>query len=133
MAWGTSFRVRLMTPEATLCEEGAVESCVLPLESGLMGILPNHARFLGRLGLGYASVCTGHGEKSFLLQGGWLHVRDNVVEVLADRGLAAPLSAEALAVLRRQVEEMPSRTVEETGRRRWETEWLQRVEGFPRP
>ena len=49
-----------------------------------MGILPNHANFIGRLGMGPAHIRLADEERVFVLRGGWVHIQDNVVELAAD-------------------------------------------------
>lgn len=130
MAWARDFKIRLLTPEAVHFEGGGVKSAVIPLGDGFMGILPNHANFIGRLGMGPAYVRLADGEKVFVLRGGWVHIRDNVVELTADEVVDRRPSDEGLALLKKTVDELPTQTIEEVSKKTEEGSWLKHLERF---
>jgi F0F1-type ATP synthase epsilon subunit len=130
VAWASDFKIRLLTPEAVHFEGKGVKSAVIPLGDGFMGILPNHGNFIGRLGMGPAYVRLADEEKIFVLRGGWVHIRDNVVELAADEAADKELSDEELAVLRRTVDDIPTQTIEGVEERRKEGAWVKHLERF---
>jgi len=130
VAWAKDFKIRLLTPEAVSFEGAGVRSAVIPLGDGFMGILPNHGNFIGRLGIGPAYVRLADEEKVFVLRGGWVHIRDNVVELAADEVADRKLSDEELAALRKTVDEIPTQTIEGVEKRRKEGAWVKHLERF---
>lgn len=86
----TAMQVRVVTPE-TAVYEGEAEAVVAPAHDGEVGILPRHARFLCRLGLGELRVTSAGTVQRFFLEGGFVQVRDRLVTILCDR--AVPLDA----------------------------------------
>ena len=76
----------VVTPEETAVE-AVVESVVVPLIDGEMGILPNHAAMIGRLGAGELRLRTGDQLERFFLEGGFIQVTDNTVSVLTGRAI----------------------------------------------
>ena len=77
----------VVTPEATVLEETA-EFVAVPLCDGEMGISPNHAPMIGRLGYGELRLRNGSDTKCFYVDGGFVQVNDNVVSVMTNRALA---------------------------------------------
>jgi len=77
-----------MTPEAKIVDEKAFD-VVLPAHDGLLGILPQHAPLLCKLGQGFLRY---HdelmGEKVYYIEGGFVHVHENKVLILARRAVA---------------------------------------------
>ena len=76
----------VVTPEETAVE-AVVESVVVPLIDGEMGILPNHAAMIGRLGAGELRLRTGDQLERFFLEGGFIQIADNTVSVLTSRAI----------------------------------------------
>ncbi len=76
----------VVTPEETAVE-AVVDSVVVPLLDGEMGILPNHAAMIGRLGAGELRLRTGDQLERFFLEGGFIQVADNTVSVLTGRAI----------------------------------------------
>lgn len=76
----------VVTPEETAIET-VVESVVVPLFDGEMGILPNHGAMIGRLGSGELRLRTGDQLERFFLEGGFIQVADNTVSVLTGRAI----------------------------------------------
>ncbi len=66
--------------------EGPVDIVVAPGTEGEMGILPNHAPLLTTLNFGVLRVRYEGDEQAFVIAGGFLEVRPDVVTVLADVG-----------------------------------------------
>ena len=84
----------IVTPEATTFEE-LVDSVVVPLMDGEMGILTGHAPMIGRLGPGELRVKVGSGSERFYVDGGFVQIADNSVSVLTGYSVrASDLDAE---------------------------------------
>lgn len=83
-----AIRVVVVTPEATLLDEGA-DFVALPLFDGELGIGWDHAPMIGRLGFGELRIKPHNGgaEKRLYVDGGFVQVADNVVSVLTNRAL----------------------------------------------
>ena len=76
----------VVTPEETAVE-AVVDSVVVPLIDGEMGILPNHAAMIGRLGAGELRLRPGDQVERFFLEGGFIQIVDNTVSVLTGRAI----------------------------------------------
>lgn len=76
----------VVTPEETAVET-VVESVVVPLFDGEMGILPNHGAMIGRLGSGELRLRNGDQVDRFFLDGGFIQIADNTVSVLTGRAV----------------------------------------------
>jgi F-type H+-transporting ATPase subunit epsilon len=76
--------LRVVTPERAVFE-GEVASVVVPGHDGEIGILPRHAAFLGAVGVGELRATTANGVQRFLVEDGFVQVRDNRVTVLCAR------------------------------------------------
>ena len=86
----------VVTPEETAVE-AVVESVVVPLFDGEMGILPNHGAMIGRLGAGELRLRRGDQLDRYFLDGGFIQVADNTVSVLTGRAIPVDqLDAEAV-------------------------------------
>ncbi len=83
---GDRIQCVVVTPERTLFDE-LVESVVLPLLDGELGILPGRSPLLGRLGYGELRTRSGAGAQRYFVDGGFAQVRDNVVTVLTNRAI----------------------------------------------
>lgn len=90
----SSFHCRVVTPEAKLVD-GELTYASVPGWDGLFGVLPQRAPLLARLGLGelrvtYAPSESGRGgERSFLVDGGFVKMADNSLTILAERAIPA--------------------------------------------
>jgi F-type H+-transporting ATPase subunit epsilon len=84
---GGSIQCVVVTPERTLLDE-TVESAVIPLYDGELGILPGHTPLIGRLGYGALRVRSGGVERRYFLDGGFAQFRDNVLTILTQRALS---------------------------------------------
>ena len=80
----------VVTPEETTVE-AVVESVVVPLFDGEMGILPNHGAMIGRLGSGELRLRNGDQVDRFFLEGGFIQIADNTVSVLTGRAVPVEL------------------------------------------
>lgn len=79
--------VTVVTPEETVVETTA-SSVVLPLFDGEVGLMPKHAPMIGRLGYGEMRITTDEGKQSFYVDGGFVQVADNEVNVMTGRALS---------------------------------------------
>ena len=78
------FRLQIYTQEDKVFDD-AVESIVVPAETGYLGVLAHHAPLVATLGEGNLTIRTGDEVAEHRLQGGFLEVRDNVATLLVDR------------------------------------------------
>jgi F-type H+-transporting ATPase subunit epsilon len=78
------FQLEVATPERLLIQE-PVNEAQIPAASGMIGVLPDHAPFLGELGTGELSYSGPGGRKTMFVSGGWIQILDNQVRVLAER------------------------------------------------
>lgn len=87
-----SFRCKVVTPTASLVDD-AVTYASIPAWDGLFGVLPGRAPILARLGVGelrleFADSSKGAGgERSFLIDGGFVQMAGEQLMVLAERAL----------------------------------------------
>jgi len=90
LAKKSSFRCKLVTPTAALVDDQLTYASI-PAHDGLMGIMPGRAPLLARLGVGelrleFADSEKGAGGKrSFLVEGGFAKMADNLLTILAER------------------------------------------------
>ncbi len=73
----------VVTPEGAILDVEA-DSVSVPAWDGEVGILPGHARFLAKLGIGLLRVNHGGRTEQWLVEGGFVQVADNRVTVLTD-------------------------------------------------
>jgi F-type H+-transporting ATPase subunit epsilon len=78
--------VTVVTPEETVLETTS-SSVVLPLFDGEVGILRGHAPLIGRLGYGEMRLTTATGVTTLYVDGGFVQVADNVVNVMTNRAM----------------------------------------------
>ncbi|MGL4512021.1 MAG: ATP synthase F1 subunit epsilon [Lacipirellulaceae bacterium] len=85
----------VVTPEETVLET-AVDSLVLPLVDGEIGILRGHAPMIGRLGFGEMRLTAGGQTTKYYVDGGFVQVVANTVSILTPRAFdPAKLDGEA--------------------------------------
>lgn len=95
-----TFRCKLITPEAQMFDQPAV-SAVIPVWDGSMGILPDRAPLVAKLGIGElrldfpAQNNAEGGTRSYLVEGGFAHMVNNSLTILASRATAAERLTEA--------------------------------------
>jgi len=78
----------VVTPEATAVEQTA-DFVALPLYDGEIGIAAGHSPMIGRLGFGELRIRCGSTISRYYVDGGFVHVVNNVVSVLTNRAIAA--------------------------------------------
>lgn len=114
----------LVTPEKTLLDI-SVDSLQFPLEDGQIGILPNRAPMVGRLGCGELLVIDKGQEQRFFIDGGFSQVKGKTVSILTNRAIPADkiTLADAQEALSK-AEALPGETAEQSEHR---TKELQRA------
>jgi F-type H+-transporting ATPase subunit epsilon len=109
-----SFHCRVVTPAEKLVE-GEMTYASVPAWDGLFGVLPGRAPMLGRLGLGELRLThapvegSKGGDRSFLVDGGFVKMADNSLTILAER--AIPAENISLADAQAELAEAEARTV----------------------
>jgi F-type H+-transporting ATPase subunit epsilon len=87
----------VVTPERTWLDE-LVDSVVLPVYDGELGVLQGHSPLIARLGYGELRTKTSESVQRYFVDGGFAQVRDDVVTVLTQRAIpAAQIDAAAAA------------------------------------
>jgi F-type H+-transporting ATPase subunit epsilon len=106
MATAPELNCSVITPEAKVFE-GRVESVVIPVHDGEVGILPDRAPLVARLGAGVMRVRVdgSHDRRSWFIDGGFAQVLENRVVVLTQKAVSperidASKAAEQLAAAR---------------------------------
>lgn len=88
-------RCVVVTPERTELDR-VVDSVVLPMYDGELGIQRGRAPLIGRLGYGEMRLQSAGQTQSFFIDGGFAQVENDIVSVLTARALPAEtLSVEA--------------------------------------
>ncbi len=90
---GKTFQFRLITPQGKLLDTKASYAS-LPAHDGLMGILPDRAAMVVKLGIGELSVnCEGDkgagGDRAFVVEEGFAQMVNNRLTILTSRATAA--------------------------------------------
>ena len=83
-----SLKCIVVTPEETALETEA-EFVALPLFDGEIGIYPNHSPMIGRLGFGEMRIVSGGQTKRYYVDGGFVQVDDNEINVLTGKAVEA--------------------------------------------
>src|SRR5436190_12016224 len=78
----------VVTPERTVLDT-TVDSVVLPMYDGELGVLPGRAALIGRLGYGELRTRKGGTVQRYFVDGGFAEVRKDVVTVLTHRAVRA--------------------------------------------
>ncbi len=90
-----TFQCSVVTPEGSFLECEAT-SAVVPAFDGQVGILPNHAPLLCRLGIGVLQVTTPEGERLVYVDSGFAQVVGNTLTLLTENARSLDeLDAEA--------------------------------------
>ena len=76
----------VITPERTEIEK-EVDSLVVPMFDGQLGVLSGRAPMIGRLGYGTLVARTGNETESFFVDGGFVQCEQNVVSLLTARAI----------------------------------------------
>lgn len=80
-----TLQLTIVSPSRSLYE-GDVFSLQAPMDDGLIGILPGHARLVGLMGFGLLTLNDQHGRRHFVIDGGFIEVTPGHVSVLANSG-----------------------------------------------
>ena len=80
---GKKLHLSIVSP-ADSCYEGDADTVVVPTSEGLIGVLPGHISLLALLGYGILTFREGSETRSFVIDGGFLEIRDDRVSVLAN-------------------------------------------------
>lgn len=101
-----TFRCKIVTPTAALVDDDVTYASI-PAWDGMMGVLPGRAPILANLGVGELrlDMADGKGEggqRTFVVDGGFLKMSANELMILAERAVAAEqvVLADAEAELR---------------------------------
>jgi F-type H+-transporting ATPase subunit epsilon len=78
--------VHVVTPEQEVWT-GEADMLIATAIDGEIGILPGHAPLLAALDVGRLSIDTGGGREEAAVDGGFLHVKDDRVDVLAEHAV----------------------------------------------
>jgi F-type H+-transporting ATPase subunit epsilon len=78
----------VVTPEATV-RDGPADFVAVPLDDGELGIAPDHAPMIGRLGCGELRIRNGDQLSRYYVEGGFVEVVGNTVTVLTGRVIPA--------------------------------------------
>lgn len=106
-------RIVVVTPERAVLDEAA-ESVTLPMFDGERGVFAQHAAFVGQLGPGELRIWTGSETKNYFIDGGFVQVAKNVVNVLTPGAMPGKeITPAKLEQLRSSAEAMPSSTPQE--------------------
>ena len=81
---GDTLTLRVVTPEATLLNGVAAKAMVVPMTTGYLGVLPNHAPMVAALRIGVLKYKEGDTYRAMAVGGGFMEVADNQVVVLVD-------------------------------------------------
>jgi F-type H+-transporting ATPase subunit epsilon len=88
MADAKTFQLSVVTPEGAVLDTEA-RSAVFPASDGEVGVLPNRAPLLARLGIGVLKATTDGGIQRFYVEGGFAQVIHNKLTLLTE--YAVPL------------------------------------------
>ena len=102
--------VHVVTPEREVWS-GEADMVLAKAVNGELGILPGHAPLLALLGIGPLQIVTGGDREKAVVDGGFLHVNDDRVDVLAEH-----------AELESEIDMNEARRREEDARRRLDQE-----------
>lgn len=109
-----TFHCRVVTPSEKLVDDELTYASV-PAWDGLFGVLPQRAPLLARLGMGELRIIYANrlgfvgGERSFLVDGGFVKMADNSLTILAER--AIPGESLQLSEAEAELAEARARTV----------------------
>lgn len=96
----TTFRCKLITPEAQVFDDAAT-AAVIPCWDGLLGILPNRAPMVMQLGTGQLRVDfpdkggSKGGSRAFFIDDGFVQMVNNELTILAAHAVGAEKLTEA--------------------------------------
>jgi F-type H+-transporting ATPase subunit epsilon len=106
VAGESKVEVHIVTPEREVYS-GEADLLIARTTEGDVGIMAHHAPLLGALAIGPLTIVDGRERERAAVDGGFLHVKDNRVEVLAEHAeLESEIDTEAA---RRRAEELRAR------------------------
>src|SRR5271170_2503682 len=76
-----AFHTSLVTPEQVVLETDAIFA-VVPASDGLQGILPNHAPLISKMKIGILKMETHTEVHQFMVNGGYMQMKDNALTIL---------------------------------------------------
>jgi F-type H+-transporting ATPase subunit epsilon len=79
----SSFSIEIITPERVVVDE-QMEGVVIPSTEGLLGILRNHAPFIGTLDIGVIKYLQSGSRHYVACDAGVFEMKDNVLRILTD-------------------------------------------------
>ena len=104
---GKSLKVVVVTPEKAVLDEGA-DMVVLPMFDGERGVQSGHSAFVGQLGPGPLRLMSGGVAKKYYVDGGFVQVANNVVNVLTGKAVTAEaITADVVKKAQAVAEAMP--------------------------
>jgi F-type H+-transporting ATPase subunit epsilon len=116
------FQLTIVTPESVALNR-SVDFAALPAYDGEIGILPDHAAMVCRLGPGEVRIQDGAAWTSWFIDGGVVQVRDNSAVVLANAA-TAPEKIDVDKTRRELTEAVERRTVGADARAKREADIL---------
>ncbi len=96
----TTFRCRLITPDAVVLDEPVV-GAIVPAWDGLLGVLPNRAPIVAQLGSGELRLDFADkggakgGSRAFFVDDGFVQMVENQLTILAAKAIAAEQLSES--------------------------------------
>lgn len=99
-------RCVVVTPEKSVID-AVVDSLVVPLYDGELGVLPGRLALAARLGAGELRLGSGDKPQVYFIDGGFVQVRDNVVTLLTTQAIPRHLvdRAKAQGLLEKALED----------------------------
>lgn len=76
-------KLDIITPEKIIFQ-GEVEEVLVPTDSGQVGILPNHVKYLSHVTSGEVIIKKNNKNQYIAVTGGFLEVENNTITILAD-------------------------------------------------
>lgn len=109
----TEIRCRVVTPTEQLLDE-PITYASIPAWDGLFGVMPGHAPFVAKLGIGelrleFPAQTHGGGDRLYFIDGGFAKIADNDLIILAERAIPAERITETDA--KAELAEANARTV----------------------
>jgi F-type H+-transporting ATPase subunit epsilon len=84
-----NFRCVVVTPEQEVLDQPA-KQVILPIYDGLIGILPNRAPMLAKIGKGTLRIDLEQGSsQQFQIEGGVAQMKDNKLTILTTKAVVA--------------------------------------------
>lgn len=88
MAKGNSFFLEIISPEGTIFQDDVLEASV-PTLKGQITILPHHTSLFTKLNEGEILIKTEGKNTTIVINGGFLEIKNNSVQVLSDYAIRA--------------------------------------------